>query len=118
MPPPPDPARIAVAQLQGAAKHWARYRRTSREEALAELGEILHGRDDGPALLAEAAGILLGACREPELEAEAGRAAGLLREAGADETLIPEWIEVGRQRVRDAAEPPFGVKLIQQRRGD
>jgi hypothetical protein len=69
-------------------------------------------------LLAEAAGILLGGQHQPEQDSQAGAAAGLCVKAGADVNLIAEWAEVGRKRVRDAGVPPFGMKVLPQRRGD
>ena len=112
MPPPPDPARIALAQIQGCARHYARHGRVSKEEALAELGEILEGRGDGPQLLAEAAGILLGGCRQPEERPAAEKAAALCVKAGADVSLIPGWVAEGKRRVERAGLPPFGMGRI------
>lgn len=107
----PDPDRVAVAQLQGAAKRYARTGQVSEADALAELAEICEGLD-APALLAEAAGILLGACRQPEEQPAAEKAAGLLRNAGADEALIPQWAEEGERRVERASQPPFGMRTV------
>jgi hypothetical protein len=111
MPPPPDPARIAVAQIQGAAKRYARGR-AGEDEALAELAEITAGRDDGPALLAEAAGILLGGQHQPEQDSQAEAAAGLCVRAGADVSLIAGWQREGERRAERAALPPFGARVI------
>src|SRR6185437_14441036 len=108
--PHPDPGRIAVAQLQGAAKHYARTGLVSEADALAELTEICEGLD-APVLLAEAAGILLGACRQLEEKPAAEKAAGLLRKAGAREALIAQWISEGERRVEQASQPPFGMKV-------
>lgn len=108
--PRPDPGRIAVAQLQGAAKRYARTGQVSEADALAELAEITEGLD-APALLAEAAGILLGACRQPEERPAAEKAAALLRKAGAREALIPQWAAEGERRVERASLPPFGMKV-------
>jgi len=58
--PGPDPDRILVAQLTGAARRHARWREpTGAEEAaaVAELRELAAGRGD---LLAEVAGVLEG----------------------------------------------------------
>lgn len=108
--PRPDPGRIAVAQLQGAARRYARTGRVTEAGALAELAGITAGLD-APALLAEAAGIILGTCRQPEERPAAERAAGLLRKAGADEALIPGWVAEGERRVERASQPPFGMKV-------
>jgi len=112
MPPPPDPARIAVAQIQGCARHYARHGRVSEDEALTELAEILQGRDDGPVLLAEAAGILTGGCRRAEERPAAEKAAVLCVKAGADVSLIPGWVAEGKRRVERAGLPPFGMGRI------
>src|ERR1700750_249681 len=109
--PRPDPDRLAVAQLQGTAKRYARTGRVSEADALAELAEICEGLD-APVLLAEAAGILLGACRREEEKPAAEKAAVLLRKAGAREGLIPQWITEGERRVEQANLPPFGMKVV------
>ena len=93
---------MAVAELTGAAQRHARWRELTEAEtaaAVAELQEIAGDRTD---LLAEVAGLLLGA-REGALdEAKAKAAAQLCRLAGADETLIPQWVEEGRRRAANA----------------
>ena len=109
--PHPDPDRIAVAQLQGAAKHYARTDQVSEADALAELTEITEGLD-APVLLAEAAGILLGACRREEEKPAVEKAAALLRKAGAREALIPQWVTEGERRVEQSSQPPFGMKVL------
>jgi hypothetical protein len=51
-----------VARLQGTAVHHARWHEPTEAgtaAAVAELAGILAGRDDGPALLAEVAGLLV-----------------------------------------------------------
>jgi hypothetical protein len=116
MPPPPDPCRIAVAQAQGVAWRYA-HGQLGEAGALAELGEITSGLDGG-AVLAEAAGVILGACRQPEEREAAERAAQLCVEAGADEGAVPYWMMVGRERVEAAGKPPFGMRLIRQRGED
>jgi hypothetical protein len=100
-----------VAGLTGAAQRHARWRELSESEtaeAIAELQEIAGGRGD---LLAEVAGILLGAHEGALDEAKAKAAARLCHQAGADETLIPRWIEEGRRRAANAALPPFSGGL-------
>ena len=57
---------------------------------MTELRELTGGRAD---LLAEAAGIFEGASEGELDEPLAMQAAQLCRLAGADETLIPQWIE-------------------------
>jgi hypothetical protein len=59
-----------IARLHGAAKRHANWHELDEAEtaaAVAELREILGSRDDGPALLAQVTGVLLGAC-EGELD--------------------------------------------------
>ena len=62
---------------------------------MTELRELAGGRAD---LLAEVAGIFEGASDGDLDEPLAGQAAHLCRLAGADETLIPQWIGEGRRR--------------------
>ena len=69
--------------------------------AVEELREIAGGRSD---LLAETARILLGAAPGTLDEART-RAAALCIEAGADVTLIPQWVEEGRRRAELARNP-------------
>jgi hypothetical protein len=75
--------------------------------APAELREILAGRDDGPALLAEVAGVRLGFYEGEPGEPRARAVARFCIAADADESLIPEWIEEGRRRAEAARFPPF-----------
>jgi hypothetical protein len=62
---------------------------------VAELQQIAPGRAD---LLAEAAGLMLGAAEGTGDEPRADAAAELCRAAGADLALIPQWTEEGRRR--------------------
>jgi hypothetical protein len=105
-----EPDRLTVAALTGAAQRHAGWGNPTESEtaaAVAELEEILAGRDDGPVLLAEVAGILLGFGEGQLDEAKAKSAAELCRLAGADEDLIARWIKEGRKRAANAALPPF-----------
>ena len=105
--PGPDHDRLTVARLSAIAQRHARWRELTEAEtavAVAELREISDGRTD---LLAEVAGILLGA-HEGELdEPKAWAAAELCRQAGADKDLIPQWIEEGRRRAEIKRRPLF-----------
>jgi hypothetical protein len=96
-----------VARLSAIAQRHARWRELTEAEtaaAVAEIRETAGARSD---LLAEVAGIMLGAS-EGELDAPTARtAAHLCRLAGADEDLIPEWIQEGRRRAETARLPPF-----------
>lgn len=85
-------AQIAVAQLHGHALYCVRHE-LSVDEAVAGLREITARPD----LLAEAAGILVGAANPKT--GERGwhiAAARFLVAAGADRELLPKWIERGR----------------------
>ena len=104
-----ESARLVAAGLMGAALRHARWREPTESEAadaVAELQEIVVGRDDGAALLAETAGILAGFHEAGPEEAKAAAAAELCRLAGADEALIPQWFEEGRRRAAAARMPP------------
>jgi len=104
----PGPDRILVAQLTGTARHHARWRELAQDEqdaAVTELRELAGGRAD---LLAEVAGIFEGASEGELDEPLAGQAAHLCRLAGADETLIPQWIAEGRHRAEAARMPHSG----------
>ena len=103
----PQPDRILVAQLTGEAGYRARWRELSSEEeeaAVAALRELADGRSD---LLAEVAGLLIGAGEGALNEPLARQAAMLCRKAGADPEAIPAWIAEGRRRRANAGRPPF-----------
>jgi hypothetical protein len=106
--PGPDADRLLVAEITGEARHHARWRpltEASEAAAVAELRALAGGRGD---LLAEAAGIFEGTS-EGELDEPLARcAARLCRMAGADESLIPPWVEEGRRRAAVARMPPHG----------
>ena len=98
--PSPDPDRLIAAKLCGAARHHAKWRRLTESEtgaAVAELRELAGGR---AGLLAEQAGIMLGASEGTLDEPFARCAAQLLIAAGADAALVPGWIDEGRRRRR------------------
>ena len=108
-------ARLALARLHGTVRHHVRLnpaQDSPRDVALAAVAELVDGRPDGPALLAETAGIMLGTARWPEDTDQAERSAELLEAAGADQKLIPHWVEIGHGRATAAAKPPFGGKVI------
>lgn len=100
-----------VGPLYGAAMHHARWDEPTEADtaaAVAEVEEILGGRKNGPALLAEVAGILIG-FHEGEIDEFRARvAAHYCIAAGADESLADQWIEEGRRRVGLARQPPPG----------
>jgi hypothetical protein len=99
--------RILVAEISGTARRHARWRSLTEAEesqAVTELADLAQGRAD---LLAQVAGLQIG-CYEGDIDEPRRRqAADLLLKAGADQTLIPAWIEVGRERVRNARHIPY-----------
>ena len=98
---------MIVAELTGEAQRHARWEppdAETTEAAVAELRKIAGGRTD---LLAEVAGIFLGTSEGELREPRARNAAAFCRAAGADEALIPQWVEIGRQRAAQARQPPF-----------
>ena len=96
-----------MARLSAIAQRHARWRELTEAEtaaAVAEVRETAAARSD---LLAEVAGIMLGASEGELDEPRSKAAARLCIAAGADETLIPQWIEEGRRRRENARHPPF-----------
>jgi len=111
MPPPPDPDRLLVAALFGTARHHARYQpptESETEAAVAELREIT----SRPDLLAEVAGVLIGAHAGKLDETRAKVAAGFCVAAGADPEHLEWWVATGRERRALADQPPFGAGRI------
>jgi len=105
----PECDRLLVSEIRGEARLHARWRELTADEhaaSVAALREVAAGRAD---LLAEVAGIMLGACEGQLDEPLMRQAAQLCRDAGADEALIPAWIEEGRRGRADASRPPFGA---------
>ena len=103
-----DRDRLLVARISGIARRharWGQLTETQKTAGAAELREVASGRSD---LLSEEAGIALGTSRDkgPEYRTQAEAIAELSRLAGADESLIQEWIEEGRHRA-GATRPPF-----------
>jgi hypothetical protein len=109
----PQADRILIAQLHGEAQRHARRGELAEDERQAAVGEmrkLAAGRGD---LLARVAGIELGFGEgEPaDTMSLSLRVAALCREAGADESLIPEWVAIGRERREDARRLPFSGGL-------
>lgn len=105
----PDLDRILSARISGTASRYADTGTITPEreaEAVAALAALADGRRD---LLAEHAGILLGTTDgEPEpLAMQRRLAARLCILAGADESLIPQWREIGRERSAYARTVPY-----------
>jgi hypothetical protein len=104
--------RLLIAELTGEAKHHARWRDPTPAETAAAvhaLQEIVAGREDGPALLAEVAGLLEGSHPDAKRELVA---AGFCRAAGADTSQIGGWQAEGRKRRAAAEALPFGMKVV------
>lgn len=103
----PDRDRLLVARIGGIAKRHAGWGTLSEAELTAAVAELRQVAGDRPDLLAEEAGILIGASEGRLDEPRARAAAQLLIAAGADEALIPAWVEEGRRRAEAARHPPF-----------
>ena len=105
----PGPARdrLLVARLDGIAKRHSRWREPTEPETAAAGTELRKVAGDRPDLLAEVAGILIGASEGRLDEPRARAAAQLCIAAGADENAIPQWIEEGRRRAAERRLPPF-----------
>ncbi len=89
---------ILGARLYGTAMHHAKWRELTEQEtaaAVAALRELAAGRAD---LLAEQAGLLIGASEGTLHQPLKHSAAQLLIAAGANPAQIPRWIEEGRRR--------------------
>jgi hypothetical protein len=99
--------RLLTASLMGAAKRHALWREPTHDETDAAVAELREIADDRPDLLAEVAGILLGASEGELDEPRSKAAASFCIAAGADQSLIPGWIEEGRRRVAIRRKPPF-----------
>jgi hypothetical protein len=90
--------RALLAEITGVARRLARGQRLSgaeQQEAAAALSQVAQGRAD---LLAESAGLAIGAHEGNADEARYLQAAQLCIDAGADLATIPDWIEEGRRR--------------------
>ena len=90
--------RALLADITGVARRLARGQRLTdaeQQEAAAALSQVAQGRAD---LLAESAGLAIGAHEGNPDEARYLQAAQLCIDAGADLTAIPDWIEEGRRR--------------------
>jgi hypothetical protein len=95
--------RIVTARITGTAARYARGRpftEAEEAEALASLTELAAGRTD---LLAQVAGLAIGFFEGTLDEPRQQQAAELLIKAGANQQLIPGWIEEGRRRRTEVA---------------
>ena len=101
--------RLLSARLSGIALRHARWGGLTAAEkaaAAAELSEVAGNRGD---LLAEVAGLALGSAerRGQEYQVRGQAVAELCRMAGADEALIPQWVQEGRRRAEASQLQPF-----------
>lgn len=103
----PDPDRLLTARLMGVAKRHARWREPTQDETDAAVPELRAIAGDRPDLLAEVAGVLLGASEGELDEPRSKAAASFCIAAGANQNLIPGWIEEGRRRVAIRRKPLF-----------
>lgn len=99
----PAEDRLAVASISGiVSRHAGRtavYGDPSPAEIAAAVAELEERGLTRPDLLAEWAGISLGAAEGDVLAGKLRRAeAAILVAAGADQSLIPHWTQVGRER--------------------
>jgi hypothetical protein len=99
--------RLLTARLMGAAKRRAPWRKPTRDETDSAVSELREIAGDRPDLLAEVAGILLGASEGEPDEPRSKAAASFCIAAGANQSLIPGWIEEGRRRIALRRKPPF-----------
>jgi hypothetical protein len=103
----PGSDRLIVARISGVAMRHASWREPAGDEIATAVAELREVAGDRPDLLAEEAGILLGFHEGGLNEPRARSAAQLLIAAGADESLMPGWIEEGRRRAELRRHPPF-----------
>jgi len=113
---PGHATRIVLAKLQGVVMHRARWEPLGEEEmaaAVAEVDEVLAGRDDGPQLLAYVAGILTGSRSGwPDELAQAVIAGSICVAAGADEFAVDGWCCIGAERRAGADQLPAGARIL------
>ena len=105
----PDRDRLLTARLDGIARRPARWGGLTDADKAAGAAELHKVAGDRCDLLAVAAGLELGAAegKGQEYQARGQAIAELFRMAGADESLILRWHQVGRQRAAMAGRPPF-----------
>jgi hypothetical protein len=96
--------KALLAEITGVARRLARGQLSGAEqqEAAATLSQVAQGRAD---LLAESAGLAIGTHEGGRDEARHLQAAQLCIEAGADLSLIPQWVEEGRHRADGRRSP-------------
>jgi hypothetical protein len=90
--------RVTLAQIAGTAARHARRTTLSADQEQAAVGELIEAAAGRGDLLAQYAGLTVGFHEGDYDEALYLRAAQLCIEAGADSSLIPQWIDEGRRR--------------------
>ena len=111
----PDHDRLLVARISGIARRHASWREPTEPEIAAAVAELREATGDRPDLLAEEAGIQLGFHEGGLDEPRAKATAQLLIAAGADESLIPGWIEEGGARPRPGASLHSATRAVKHR---
>jgi hypothetical protein len=105
--PAPEPDNILEARIAGTASRHAGggnpLTPDQEIEAVRELRELAGHRPD---LLARHAGLCLGSGQTRQTPAD-HLAADLCLKAGADPTIIAEWITIGQGRAQAAAAIPY-----------
>lgn len=101
--------RLRAAALYGAARRHARWGGLTEAQKAAGAAELRQIAGNRPDLLAQTAGLALGASEDkgPEYQLQGQAVAELCRLAGADEALIPGWIDEGKRRAEATRMPPF-----------
>jgi hypothetical protein len=96
--------KALLAEITGVARRLARGQLSGAEqqEAAAALSQVARGRAD---LLAESAGLAIGTHEGGRDEVRHLQAAQLCIDAGADLSLIPQWVEEGRRRAAGSPSP-------------
>jgi hypothetical protein len=99
----PERDRLLIARRHA---RWGGLADGEKATGVAELQEVADDRSD---LVAEVAGLALGTAEGmgQEYHVRWQAIAELCRMAGADESLIPRWRQIGRERAEMAGRPPF-----------
>jgi hypothetical protein len=101
-----DADRLLAARLMSVAQRHARWRKPTQDETNAVVPDLREIAGDRPDLLAEVAGILLGASEGVLDEPRSNAAASFCIAAGADESLIPGMDRGRPPPSRDQAQAP------------
>ena len=98
-----------AAALFGAARRHARWGALTEAQKAAGAAELREIAGNRPDLLAQTAGLALGASEDKgrEYQRQGQAVAELCRLAGAGEALIPGWIDEGKRRAEASRMPPF-----------